>query len=360
MGSTLARLMKRGQDMRQSLIKNDILKEICKGKVISGGLLASRLGVSRTAVWKAVNALRADGFFIEGGADGYVLSAYNTKLCFEQASQTVGERIVFKETTVSTNEDAKALAETGAREFTLVLSAAQTGGKGRLGRSFFSPEGGLYFSLVLRPEQPIEDCLKITTAAAVSMARAIERVTNEQAKIKWVNDVYVKGKKVCGILTEGAFDAENGKLKYAVLGVGVNVGTPKGGFPEEIKKTAGALFATAAPPSLVIYALLSEFLREFKEFYKNIDTAPHMDEYKKRSMLTGKTVTCEKGGKTFKGRVTGISDKAELIVIWRESNSPRLKRQNLHPSLPQNLKYAGKRGKTEHLSSGEVRITEYE
>ncbi len=308
--------------MRKSLIKNDILEEICKGKVISGGLLASKLGVSRTAVWKAVNALRADGFFISGEADGYVLSPYNTRMCAEQARFAVNtENLIFKEETASTNEDAKALSEAGAKEFTVVLAKKQTGGKGRLSRTFYSPEGGLYFSVILRPELKADACLKITTAAAVSMAKAIEKVTARKTKIKWVNDIYISGKKVTGILTEGAFDAENGLLKYAVLGIGVNVALPKGGFPEEILDKAGALYDTSTPPSLAYFALINEFLSEFKAYYGDIESMPHISEYRSRNFLDGKTVTYQKVGKTHTARVVGIGESAELEV---EENNKRI------------------------------------
>lgn len=321
--------------MRKSLIKDDILKEICKGKIVSGGLLASKLGVSRTAVWKAVNALRAEGYFISGEVGGYMLSPYNTRLCAEQASAAIeAENIIFKNETGSTNEDVKALAEAGEKEFTLCISCRQTGGKGRLGRVFYSPDGGLYFSLLLRPRLSAQTSLKITTAAAVSMAKAIESVTKQKAKIKWVNDIFIKGKKVCGILTEGVFDVESGGLKYAVLGVGVNVATPKDGFPAEIENTAGALFETSTPPSLLYFAIVNEFLKEFRAYYENIDLMPHISEYRGRSLLDGKCVTYQKDGKTHKATVCGIGDEAELIV---EENGKRIP-----------------------LSSGEVRITDYE
>lgn len=321
--------------MRKSHIKDDVLREICKGKRVSGGLLAAKLGVSRTAVWKAVNALRADGFFIDGGVDGYMISPYNTRLCAEQAEALINvERVYFKESTGSTNEDIKALAEKKEREFTIVLARSQTGGKGRLSRSFSSPIGGLYFSVLLRPKLSAQTSLKITTAAAVAMAKAIEIIANQKTDIKWVNDIYIKGKKVCGILTEGAFDAENGQLKYAVLGIGVNVATPKGGFNEEIKDKAGAIFETSTPPSLVYISLINEFLREFKEYYKEIDSMPHIEQYRSRNMLLDKKVTYKKDGKSYTATVCGIGESAELIVE--------------------------KDGKKIPLSSGEVRITDYE
>lgn len=320
--------------MRKGTVKDDVLREICGGEVVSGGALASRLGVSRTAVWKAVNALRAEGYTISSLLNGYVLSPYNTRLCGEQLKNTVcAEKLIFKDVTVSTNEDIKAVAG-DAPEFTVAAARRQTGGKGRLGRGFFSPEGGLYFSVLLRPSFSAEACLKITTAAACAAAYAIEAVSGRKAEIKWVNDIYVSEKKVCGILTEGAFDAENGALSFAVLGVGINAASPKGGFPEEIKDKAGALFSSASPPSLSLCALLNEFLKRFKEYYKNIGKMPHIEEYRRRNMLDGRRVTYERDGESFAGVVCGIGDNAELLV--------------------------NEKGKTVALSSGEVRLTDYE
>lgn len=300
--------------MRKSLIKEDILKEICKGEAVSGGLLASRLGVSRTAVWKAVNSLRAEGYFISGLGGGYILGHSNTRLAGEQLKETVDKKIVFKEETGSTNEDVKALAERGGEEFSVVVARRQTGGKGRLGRSFFSPDNGLYFSVLLRPDLEAADCIKITTAAAVSMAQAIEKVGVKGAKIKWVNDIYIKDKKVCGILTEGVFDSENGQIKYAVLGVGVNVAAPVSGFPAEIREKAGSLFEATKVPSLVYCALLKEFLRAFKVYYADIGKMPHIETYRRLSYLDGREITYRKDGGDRTATVCGIGDGGELIV----------------------------------------------
>ena len=320
--------------MKDGSLKTKVLEEICRGKTVSGGLISGKLGVSRTAVWKAVNSLRADGYFISGLGGGYVLSPKNTRICGEQFRAAVGENIVFKEESLSTNGDIKKLADEGADEFTVVLSRRQSRGKGRMGRSFYAPEGGLYFSVLLRPKSSAETALKITTAAAVAVAEAIEKVVAYKVKIKWVNDIYIRDKKVCGILTEGSFDAENGQIKYAVLGIGINVATPQNGFPEEIKDKAGALFSSSTPPSLVYCAVLNEFLKKFKEYYADIENMPHLEEYRRRSYLNGKTVKFIKDGKEHTAKVNGIGNKAELIV---------------------------KEGKREvFLSSGEVQITDYE
>ena len=304
--------------MERGYLKTKVLESISRGEPVSGGLIASKLGVSRTAVWKAVNALRAEGYFISGKNGGYVLGPENSRICGEQfAALTEGAKVIFKEKTVSTNEDIKKIAEAGGKEFTVLIARSQSGGKGRLGRSFSSPEGGLYFSLLLRPDFSPEDCLKITTAAAVAIRAAIEKVSSKPAKIKWVNDIFVGDKKVCGILTEGAFDAENGKLKYAVLGIGVNVAAPKGGFSAKLTDKAASLFEGGKVPSLAYCALLNEFLGEFKKYYTEAEKMPHLEEYRKYSYLDGKTVTYIKDGKTHTAKVLGIGKDAELIVKER-------------------------------------------
>ena len=137
----------------------------------------------------------------------------------------------------STNRYVKQLGAAGAPEGRVVIANRQSAGRGRLGRSFFSPgEKGIYMSVLLRPEIELERAVLITSMAAVAVARAIERVSDIPAKIKWVNDIFLNRKKVCGILTESGINAETGKLEYAVLGIGVNVGSME--FPEELKGIA--------------------------------------------------------------------------------------------------------------------------
>ncbi|MBR6501944.1 MAG: biotin--[Clostridia bacterium] len=140
----------------------------------------------------------------------------------------------------STNIYAKTLASEGYKDGTVVVAREQTAGKGRLGRTFFSKRGGLYFSVILRPYKSLNDTVFITTAAAVAAARAIEKVSGKKCEIKWVNDIYINNKKVCGILTEGAITPD-GSLDYAILGVGINLFAPKGGFPSNLP-LAGSVF----------------------------------------------------------------------------------------------------------------------
>lgn len=216
----------------------------------------------------------------------------------------------------STNRLAHELAKNGAPEGTVVTARRQTNGRGRFGRSFFSPDGtGLYMSIILRPALSVDRVLYITTAAAAAVARAVERLTAESAQIKWVNDVYYRGKKVAGILTEGAVSGDT--LAYAVLGIGVNVAPPNGGFPTEIIRKAGTLFDT---PCDKCDELCHHILDYFDEYYGTLTQKPFLEDYRSRSLLNGKTVqllgTDDVPIET--ATVLGIDDECALIVQTKD------------------------------------------
>ena len=224
-------------------VKDEVLKELenNKGDYISGGQLADNLGVSRNSVWKAIKALEKSGYEINAIPNkGYclaekndILSSYSIKQHLKNPHLDIS---VFSSVT-STNTILKEMAEQGAKEGTVIIAEEQTAGRGRTGKQFYSPKGtGIYISILLRPDIPAEESLFLTTSAAVATARAIEDVSDKRALIKWVNDIYLEDKKACGILTEGAFNVETGKLDYAIVGIGINVCIPDGGFPDNINK----------------------------------------------------------------------------------------------------------------------------
>jgi BirA family biotin operon repressor/biotin-[acetyl-CoA-carboxylase] ligase len=226
-------------------IKQKILEifELDKGRYISGEELAAKLAVSRTAVWKAVKSLQDDGYAIAAVSNkGYclsnttdILSAQSITKYLEEAASNF--HIEMYKTVDSTNNKLKELARQGAPEGTVVIAKEQTHGKGRMNRSFHSPaETGIYMSILLRPKFSTADAILITTAAAVAVAQAVEAVAGREAKIKWVNDVFCDGKKICGILTEASVDIESGSLEYAILGIGINVIAPQNGFLDDITK----------------------------------------------------------------------------------------------------------------------------
>lgn len=215
----------------------------------------------------------------------------------------------------STNLIAGQYAGSGCDEGVIITAKQQTAGKGRLGRTFLSQKGGIYFSVVLRPTFGPNDVLFITVAAAVAAARAIESVCGKKCDVKWVNDIYVNNKKVCGILTEGTFKP-TGEFDYAILGVGINLFEPKKRFPKSLPladsvfhKTDRILFKKR-----VKRKVLCEFTKQFFNFYNNISKKEFINEYQNRSFLTGKDITYKKGEKTYTAQVIGVDNNANLVV----------------------------------------------
>lgn len=214
--------------------------------------------------------------------------------------------------TDSTNRVAKELAIDGAPEGTLVVAEKQSKGRGRLGRSFFSPEGGIYMSLILRPRIPAEKAVLVTTCAAVAVARAIDRVCTCRAGIKWVNDIFINGKKVCGILAEAGLSAESEYPDYIVLGIGINV--KKQSVPEELKDIVGCL-EEDKEGTIKKEALIAAVWEEFSELYQNLSTAVYMEEYRERSVLLGCEVTVLAAEGEYKAVVTDIDKEGHLVIV---------------------------------------------
>lgn len=216
----------------------------------------------------------------------------------------------------STNTLCKMWAEASYPEGTVVLAEEQTAGRGRLGRSFYSPaQSGLYCSILLRPRTKPEEALFLTTAAAVAASRAIQQVTGKEVQIKWVNDLYYHDRKVCGILTEAAMDWEKQSLRYAILGIGLNLQTPAKGFPSELSEIAGALYAPEEDvPESQKLNLVAEFLNEFFSLYEKLEERSFLEEYRQRSFLTGKRVILSCGNRLEEGIVEDIDAEARLLV----------------------------------------------
>ncbi len=201
-----------------------------KGRYISGGQISQELQVSRNAVWKAIKVLQSEGYDISAThSKGYCLSLSSDILSSQSINKYISSypnvfEITVKKTVSSTNNIAKDLAHQGAKEGTVLISEEQTAGKGRLGKSFYSPsQTGLYMSIILRPQLTASQSLLITAAASVAVARVVENISGVRAKIKWVNDIYCNNKKVSGILTEASFNVENNGIEFIVLGIGVNI-----------------------------------------------------------------------------------------------------------------------------------------
>ena len=253
------------------------LLEWNRGTFISGEQLAGQLQISRNSVWKAVRALRKEGYAITAVTNrGYCLSEENDRLSAQGIRSylqndvlhhTVRERAerspadcscpetdlrVYEELP-STNMTAKELAIQGAPHGTVVIAERQTAGAGRASGSFFSPEGGLYMSIILRPEQMpahgsagTEGIGVGAKKAAVETARAIEAVCGVAPEIRGMGDLFLQNRKICGILTESGGELETGITHYLVLGIGIHFSTPADAFPEELRSTCGSIFPDAS------------------------------------------------------------------------------------------------------------------
>ena len=222
----------------------------------------------------------------------------------------------------STNRYLKELAVQGAPEGTVIIANRQSAGRGRLGRTFFSPgEKGIYMSILLRPDISLERAVLITSMAAVAVARAIEHVGGIEAKIKWVNDIFLNRKKVCGILTEAGINAEKGILEYAVLGIGVNVGEME--FPEELKEIATSVSNECGVP-VSKDALIDAILLELENWYPTLFDGNFLEESRKRSILLGKEIlvideTVPEG--SYPAKAVDINELGNLLI---ERNGSRM------------------------------------
>ena len=222
---------------------------------LSGQEMSNRLGVSRAAVWKAVEALRKEGYTIDSAPNrGYRLNAPTGRLSLREISARLEDHpwaslVQVLDCVDSTNNLAKTLAAQGAPAGTVVIAERQTGGRGRLGRGFSSPPGmGVYLSVILRPDAPPERLMHLTCAVAEVLCDGVEAASGLRPGIKWTNDLVSGGRKLCGILTELSLEAESGHVQYAVVGAGVNCGQKLSDFPPEIQDIAGSLTMLTGKP----------------------------------------------------------------------------------------------------------------
>ncbi len=305
------------------------LLETNKNTFLSGEEIARRLGVSRNAVWKAIKALQADGYPIQAVPNrGYCLAASSDVLSASGIRQYLSEFAHSLDLRVydavdSTNLVLRELANQGAPEGTVVIAASQTGGRGRKGRSFYSPQGtGVYVSLLLKPKIAPDDATLITTTAAVAVCGAVEALSGKPAEIKWVNDVFMDGKKICGILTEGSFDMESGQFEYAILGTGINVYEPDGGFPEEIRAIAGSVLPASAPDGK--NRVVAEYLNRFMALYQTLGSAETNAEYRKRSFVLGHMVNVIAADRITPARALDVDERCRLVVEYEDGRRETL------------------------------------
>ena len=281
-----------------------------EGGYISGQQLAEALGVSRAAIHKAALALTAQGYALDSAPRrGYRLAG-GDPFCAEAVGEYPAPIYIYN-TLESSNLTAKQLALAGAPHGTLVLAGQQKAGRGRLGRRFESPAGkGVYCSLLLRPALSAADAQTATIAAAVSVARAVKALCGLELGIKWVNDLYYQGKKVCGILTEAGTDIESGQVEWLVVGIGLNLTSRPEDWPEELRPIAGSLYP-GGPAPVSRAALAGVIARELLGLCPAFDC---LDEYRARCFVPGHWVTVCTGTESYAAKAVAIDDAGRLIV----------------------------------------------
>ncbi len=304
---------------------------------LSGEALAARLGLSRAAVWKRINRLKALGYGIEGSPRrGYRLLAIPDKLLPEEISQGLKVRflkgpIYYFETLSSTNDLAKELGAKGAPQGTLVVAEAQSKGRGRLGRRWDSPQAaGLYVSLLLRPPLPPTELPQITLTTAVAVVRAVRRATGLTLGIKWPNDLLLGDQKVGGILTE--METETDRIRHLVVGLGLNVNNVQ--FPAELKTTATSLALAAGGPFPRLQ-ILKAWLEEFEDLYERFLARQFPDilaEWKNYTVTLGKAVTVRQGEVAISGEALEVAPDGALLVQTRTGDIVRVTSGEIAPA----------------------------
>ena len=303
-------------------VRDSLLKAFAEAgrNYISGSALAEQLGVSRNAVWKTVKALESEGYIIDSvTAKGYRLSAESNHLSAPLISakvkaSVIGSRIVVLDETDSTNNYAKEITAKGTPNGTVIVADRQTAGKGRMGRSFVSPAGkGLYMSVILHPDFSIQTAPMITSAVAVATAEAIESLCKADVKIKWVNDLYLNGKKIVGILTEASVDMEMRALDIAVIGIGINVRSVGDSFDAELSSRATSI-QDETGAVLDRNELCAAVINRLDACLDKIENREYLREYRRRELLTGNMITARVGSETVTGKAVGIDRNANLMI----------------------------------------------
>ncbi len=321
-------------------MKDDVLRLLSESQgYLSGAEMSRKLGVTRAAVWKAIEALRQEGYAIESGTNrGYRLAEATTNLSRREILRHLegcpwGKDIQVLEEVDSTSNQAKLQAAVGASEGTVVIADTQTGGRGRLGRSFSSPKGmGMYLSAVLRPHAEPAQLLHLTCAVAVAVCDAVEKTVGVRPGVKWTNDPVIGNKKLCGILTELALEAETNEVQYAVVGIGINCRQKPEDFDIAIRDVACSLaMATEKPVDRNL--LTANCIRELEVLSHNYlaEKARYMAQYRKDCVTVGKQVQVVRGENVRRGCALNVDDDGGLLVAFED-------------------------GKTETVSAGEVSV----
>jgi BirA family biotin operon repressor/biotin-[acetyl-CoA-carboxylase] ligase len=300
-----------------SKTKTQILELLENNRKIyqSGEYIAGLFNVSRNAIWKAVKDLEKDGYKIEAVTNkGYRLADDCDILSVAGMLPFLADKnaeIHVHDVLESTNKSAKEKALSGAKHGTVIIAEQQTAGKGRYGRSFHSPPGsGLYVSLILHPAQlKFTTPTLITAFAAVSVCEAIEAVSCKKPQIKWVNDVFINGRKICGILTEAVTDFESGGTQWVVVGIGINFTSAD--FPEELREIAGAVFEGEDKPQVTRNRLCAELINRMAS---PENQGKMLEKYKQRMFMLGSRISVISAAETYEAVAVDIDESGRLII----------------------------------------------
>ncbi|MDE6371966.1 MAG: biotin--[acetyl-CoA-carboxylase] ligase [Clostridia bacterium] len=301
-------------------LKQQVLQilENGRGQSLSGQQLADALGVSRASVWKSVKSLQSDGYQIVATTNkGYILQESNDILTEQSLRACLAPKyadidVVAFKSSKSTNAEAMTRLMSGnLKHGSLIVADEQTNGRGRMGKTFFSPKKGIYMSVSLcKSVENMQDVMVITPAAAVAVQRSIAKLTGVDAKIKWVNDLYIGKKKVCGILTQADIDFESGKAGTFIVGIGINF--VEQDFPDDIKDKACALFD--GQPTVTRSQLIAEIYDNLISLTDNLSDREFMKEYKEHSMVVGKEISYAINCQERRGKVIDIDNDGGLVI----------------------------------------------
>ncbi len=302
-------------------MKTEILKLLRESQdYISGQYLCEKFQVSRTAIWKGINALKEEGYVIEAVKNkGYKIVDCPDIITYNELKTTLNSNWIAKDINYydsidSTNNKAKSLADEGAKHGTLVVADVQTSGRGRRGRSWESPSGtGIWMSLILKPDMEISNASMLTLVMAIAVARACNDSFALNSQIKWPNDIVINGKKICGILTE--MSAEMNRINHIVIGVGINANTID--FPEDLQDKATSIYnecKVKVKRAELINAIMNNFEEEYATFMENQDLENQVERYNSLLVNIDKKVRVSEGKCEYTGVARGINKAGELLV----------------------------------------------
>ena len=292
------------------------------GECVSSSEITGELGITRSAVFKIINELKKQGFDIESiHHRGYRLGNEKDIISPEIINEIIekegkNRRIQYFERVDSTNTFAKKIIMEGESYPDIIIANEQEQGRGRLGREFYSPKGtGIYCSFILDPFIKIENSILVTVAASVAVSRAIEKVTKKDTRIKWINDIYIDDKKVCGILTEAVTDFETGIIGKIILGIGINFNTPSESFPDEITDRASSVFMDDTL-GVTRNQLIAQLIIEIDECMNDIENDEIIRYYRNKSLVLGKMLEITYFGqeKPIQGKAVDIDRNGFLII----------------------------------------------